>query len=85
MHCVTVVQESLYLRGQHERVRETDGQTDRERRQGLGSGGSSAPAWGNPYRPQVQCNARIQGSNPRFLISLPRLFQPACPVYSRTK
>lgn len=38
-----------------------------------------------PYHPQVQYNARIQESNLRFLISLPRLFQPACPVYSRIK
>lgn len=38
-----------------------------------------------PYHPQVQCNAHIRESNLRFLISLPRLFQPACPVYSRTK
>lgn len=38
-----------------------------------------------PYHPRVQCNAHIRESNLRFLISLPRLFQPACPVYSRTK
>lgn len=63
-------------------------QTDRQT--GRGAMGWAMPAGPTqhrekPYHPQVQYNARIQESNLQFLISLPRLFQPACLVYSRIK